>query len=65
MQRTRRSFVKLAGASLLAGGVGSLQAPWVRKAAAQPLGDLPRLDGEVLFDEAARHIAGLDVRSWG
>ena len=63
MQRTRRSFVKLAGASLLAGGVSSLQAPWVRSAATQPLGQLPKLDGEVLVDEAARTFAGGDIGS--
>jgi cytokinin dehydrogenase len=60
MQGTRRSFVKLAGASLLAGGVGPLQAPWVRNAKAQALDDLPKLDGDVLFDEAARNITGSD-----
>ena len=60
MQGTRRAFVKLAGASALAGSVGSLSAPWARTAKAQPLGDLPNFDGEVLFDEAARNVAGVD-----
>src|SRR5215470_16978977 len=63
MQRTRRSLVKLAGASLLAGGVGFLHGSKGLRAAAQPLGDLPRLDGEVLFDEDARNIAGGDIGS--
>jgi cytokinin dehydrogenase len=62
MQGTRRSFAKLAGAALLA-GAGSLQAPWARNAAAQPLGDLPKFDGDVLFDEAARNVAGVDFGS--
>src|SRR5262245_64235996 len=57
MPQTRRSFVRLAGASLLTGGM--LPAPWV--AAAQPRADLPKLDGEVLFDEAARSLAGGDI----
>lgn len=60
MQGTRRAFVKLAGASALAGSVGSLPASWARNAKAQPLGDLPNFDGDVLFDEAARNIAGVD-----
>jgi cytokinin dehydrogenase len=63
MQRTRRSFVNLAGASLFATGVGSLQAPWVRNAAAQGLGDLPTLDGDVLFGEAAHNVTGVDIGS--
>jgi cytokinin dehydrogenase len=60
MQRTRRSFVQLAGASLLA-GAGALHAPWVRKAAARTLADLPNLDGDLLFDDAARNVAGRDI----
>jgi cytokinin dehydrogenase len=60
MQATRRSFVKLAGASVLAGGIGPLQAPWLRNARGQALEDLPKLDGEVLIDEAARNITGGD-----
>jgi cytokinin dehydrogenase len=63
MQRTRRSLMKLAGASLLVSGVGFPQAPKGWRAAAQPLGDLPKLDGEVLFDEDARNIAGGDIGS--
>src|SRR5215471_1813422 len=63
MQRARRSLMKLAGASLLANGVGFLQAPKGWSATAQPLGDLPKLDGEVLFDENARNIAGADIGS--
>jgi cytokinin dehydrogenase len=60
MQGTRRAFLKLAGASALAGSGGSLSAPWARNAKAQPLGDLPNFDGDVLFDEAARNVAGVD-----
>jgi cytokinin dehydrogenase len=60
MHRTRRSFVKLAGASLLASGVGSRQVLWTRSATAQTPGDLPKFDGEVLFDESARSVAGGD-----
>ena len=60
MQGTRRAFVKLAGASALAGERRTRQASWARNAKAQPLGDLPNFDGEVLFDEAARNVAGVD-----
>src|SRR5262249_13052944 len=63
MQRTRRSLVRLAGASLLASGVGFLQGSKGLRAATRPLGDLPKLDGEVLFDEDARKIAGGDIGS--
>ena len=61
MQRTRRSFVKSAGASLLVSGAP--QALWEQRAAAEPLDDLPKLDGEVLFGEAARGVAGRDIGS--
>ena len=61
MQRTRRSFVKSAGASLLVSGAP--QALWGQRAAAEPLDDLPKLDGEVLFGEAARGVAGRDIGS--
>jgi FAD/FMN-containing dehydrogenase len=51
---TRRSFMKLAAGVMLTGG----GAP--RHARAQSLQDLPALDGQLLFDDAARQGAAVD-----
>ena len=54
-QTTRRSFVKLAAAGVMLAGVG---AP--RNVRAQSLQELPPLDGQLLFDDAARQAAAVD-----
>jgi FAD/FMN-containing dehydrogenase len=56
---TRRSFVKLAAASTLASGVAWLQGSRTYAATASPsgLGELPRLDGDLLFDATDRQAA--------
>ncbi len=60
---TRRSFIKLAAASMMfIGGVNPLKRSWAYGATARssPLGQLPSLDGELLFDDAARQTAAED-----
>ena len=56
---TRRSFVKLAAASTLAGSVTWLQGSRSDAATVSPpgLGELPRLDGDLLLDAADRQAA--------
>ncbi len=54
-QTTRRSFVKLAAAGVMLAGSGS-----PTKVRARSLQDLPPLDGQLLFDDAARQAAGGD-----
>src|SRR5262245_17830642 len=60
--RTRRSFLKVAGASLLT--TSALHAQWIASGTTQHLllNDLPALDGDLLLDEAHRQTAATD---WG
>jgi FAD/FMN-containing dehydrogenase len=61
IQTSRRSFVKLAAAVLLTAGgrpcEALTQAPPARTS---PLADLPTLDGQLLFDDAARQACAVD-----
>jgi cytokinin dehydrogenase len=59
-QATRRSFVKLAAASVML--TGAPKKAWAQSlpAPAAPLDDLPPLDGSLLFDDAARHAVASD-----
>ena len=60
-QTTRRSFVKLAAASTLLAGSADLKKTWAQTSAARPLlGDLPNLDGELLFGDADRQAIAID-----
>src|SRR5215203_5857057 len=63
MKRTRRAFVKLAAASLVATTADLRQALWAPRAAAQTLDDLPKFEGQVQFGAAARDTAGSDFGS--
>jgi hypothetical protein len=55
-QTTRRSFVKLAAASVMLTGSSPTKKVWAQSLPARtsPLDDLPAFDGQLIFDDAAR-----------
>ena len=59
---TRRSFVKLAAAGVMLAGSGPSQEVWAQSPPVRisPLDDLPALDGNLLFDDAARQAGAGD-----
>src|SRR4051812_39306661 len=59
MPSPRRSVMKLAAAAAALAGSGMPKGAWAQTspAVALPLGELPNLDGELLFGEAERQTA--------
>src|SRR4051812_13635080 len=59
---TRRSFVKLAAATALLTGSDRSKDAWAQSSAvrAASFGDLPNLDGELLFNDAVREASASD-----
>jgi cytokinin dehydrogenase len=61
-QTTRRSFVKLAAASVMLTGSSPTKKVWAQSLPAHtsPLDDLPTFDGQLIFDDAARRAVAAD-----